>query len=83
MWQRVIGMKIYRYTFFNKKFLELKDRRGEYEISKVTQSMMCYDNGARFWEELEVIIDKSYIIYTGLKDLTESQKNKFRAMMGK
>ena len=76
-------MKIYRYTFFNKKFVELKDRRGEFEIKKVTRSMMCYDNGTRFWEELEVIIEKPYIIYTGLKDLTESQKNKFREMMGK
>ena len=75
-------MKIYRYTFFNKKFVELKDRLDEFEIRKVTQSMMCYDNGARFWEELEVIIGKPYILYTGLKDLTESQKNKFRAMMG-
>jgi hypothetical protein len=76
-------MKIYRYTFFNKKFVELKDRRGEFEIRKVTRSMMCYNNGATFWEELEVIIEKPYIIYTGLKDLTESQKNKFREMMGK
>ena len=76
-------MNIYRYTFFNKKFVELKDRRGEHEISKVTQSMVCYDNRIRFWEEFEVTIGESYILYTGLKDLTESQKNKFRAMMGK